>query len=73
MVSLSPCWLRCELSIIHFFVSAGPTFNNNGVLMRCGANLLWGDGRRASFTIGYDRALTQYAQVPFQTPCLLSQ
>ncbi|KAK9799762.1 hypothetical protein WJX73_001588 [Symbiochloris irregularis] len=41
----------------------GPKFCDGGTLMRCGANLLWEDGRRASLSLGYDRGLTQYAQV----------
>ena len=46
-----------------FLCTAGPLYNNEGVLLHVGATIIWSDGRRANFQCGFDQALTQYLEV----------
>jgi len=50
-------------------LSAGPLFNNEGVLLHVGATIIWSDGRRANFQCGFDQALTQYLEVSCHLVC----
>ena len=35
--------------------AAAPLYNHEGVLLHCGATIVWSDGRRANFQCAFDQ------------------